>query len=232
MSDVGEVVHHGESLKGLARALLGDEHDVEDVVQDAWVRALEVRPDRPRDLLAWLRGTVRNLSLSNRRVAADRRIRLGSGRGRDRAEQAEATDETALRSEASMLITRAVHDLPAQYREVVVLRYWDNLTPQAIAARLGVPTKTVRSSTPPATKSSAACTAIANAHARARTRTASRPSRSSSRASMKSSRRCVSKRTPSWPRSKSYEAKRPESDPPRGSRGGLRSQVAALPSRR
>jgi len=41
-------------------------------------------------------------------------------------------------------LTRLVQELPAKYREPVLLRFFDGLTPQQIGGRLGLPASTVR----------------------------------------------------------------------------------------
>jgi RNA polymerase sigma-70 factor, ECF subfamily len=42
-------------------------------------------------------------------------------------------------------VLRAVDSLPTQYREVLVLRYWEKLSNEEIANRLGIPLGTVGS---------------------------------------------------------------------------------------
>ena len=58
-----------ESLRRLARGLLYDRHQSEDVVQEAWLAALR-RERQPLDLGSWLAGTVRRLASNSRREAA------------------------------------------------------------------------------------------------------------------------------------------------------------------
>src|SRR5206468_4093801 len=50
-------------IRRLARRLAGDAHAAEDLVQETWAAALDVRQDAPRPhaLRPWLRGILRNL---------------------------------------------------------------------------------------------------------------------------------------------------------------------------
>ena len=140
MSDHRELARHGDSLRALARALLGADQEAEDVVHDAYLIALENRGPAAGGL-AWLRGTVRNL--------ARRRWRLrgpGSAALEGRSEPAGRGDPShaAVLAETAARIAQAVHDLPPHQREVVVRRFWSDQPPRAIAAELGLEPKTVR----------------------------------------------------------------------------------------
>jgi len=134
-----ELFQHAEFLKRLARGLLRDEHLAEDAVQDAFVAALE-RPPRAEGALAgWLARVARHLAL-NRRTSEDRRAR------RERTvARAEAVDGVvAQRLELQRFVSDLVLRLDEAKRMAIYLRYYEGLEPQAIAERLGVPVKTVK----------------------------------------------------------------------------------------
>ncbi len=143
MTDIRALLQDGASPQAHARALLGSEHEAQDTVQDAWLLALDPSTRRTGDLLHWLRGTVRNLCRSRHRLAASERHRLAALASDGPAEGA-AADVSAQRTEQALIVARALHALPSAYRQVIVLRYWDDLPPRAIGARLQLDTKVVR----------------------------------------------------------------------------------------
>src|SRR5262245_41232321 len=123
----------------LARRLVRDAALADDVAQEATVRALGREPGP--GLRAWLGGVVRNLALQGRRE-----------RGRRARREELAARPAALPSAAHALarlavqqdVVRAVLALAEPYRSTVVLRFYEELPPRAIAARQGVPVATVK----------------------------------------------------------------------------------------
>jgi len=132
-----DLLGHAGFLRGVVRALVRDEHEAEDVLQETYVRALaHGRPPR-----AWLATVARNFA---------RMLRRGEGRRlrRERAvARAEASPSAAERVERLELLERVVSEIrrlePAQ-REVIVLRFYDALPVREVARRLGVPAETAR----------------------------------------------------------------------------------------
>jgi RNA polymerase sigma factor (sigma-70 family) len=129
-----------ESLRRLARGLVLERGAADDVVQDAWLAALQTRGEI-RGLGGWLAGAVRKLA-RNRGREAERRERRERSAARPEA-QPSALEATA-RIEVLRRLLEAVDRLDAPYREAIVLRYFDDLPPREIAARLGVPVNTAR----------------------------------------------------------------------------------------
>ncbi|MEQ8768220.1 MAG: sigma-70 family RNA polymerase sigma factor [Planctomycetota bacterium] len=132
---------HGEFLRRIARRLLGRDDLADDIVQDAWVAALENPPRRPGSWRAWLTGVTRNLA---------RQARRGEGR-RARREQVVARregvpspEDVTARLQLEQQLVEAVSQLPEPYRTAVLLRYLDDLPVSEVAARLDVPLETVR----------------------------------------------------------------------------------------
>src|SRR6185436_17033311 len=92
--------------------------------------------------VAWLATLTRRAALGMRR-SADRRAR----READVAcaiEQPSSVDALA-RAEVMLRIAESVVALPEPYRATLLARYYEDLTPTAIAARDGVPLPTVKS---------------------------------------------------------------------------------------
>jgi len=134
------LLERDHALRALARGLLSDAHAAEDVAQEAWLAALQ-RGERAASLPGWFAGVVRNLA-GKRRRGEERRSR----RERDsaRAERDPSTAEILEREAARTKVVAAVLALEEPYRATVLLRYFENLPPRAIARRHGVPVETVR----------------------------------------------------------------------------------------
>ncbi len=132
---------HGRFLRPIARALLRGADGEDDVVQDTLLRAFrsQATPDRPASF--WGR-VARNLSLDRLR-AARREAGLRHVVAAD--DVAPSPADVLQQEEQRARIVHAVLALPQPYRSVVLLRYWEDLTPAAIAARLTLPGATVRS---------------------------------------------------------------------------------------
>jgi len=125
-----------DALKRMARAIVEDEHLSEDLVQSAYLAALERPPERLSR--AWLARVLRNRAFDVLRRRRDRdepeRLESDSPRG----------DEIAERLELHQVLSEAVAQLEEPYRRAVYLRYFEGLGPSAIARELGLPTKTVK----------------------------------------------------------------------------------------
>ncbi len=131
---------HTGFLKNLARSLLGDEQAAEDVVQDAFVVAIE-KPPRPGNLRAWLASVVRHLSLSRRRTAKRRNARERAGAQNDGLPP---VDEVVSRMELQRRVVSAVLALDEPYRSVIAHRFLYEKSLAEIARESKTPTATVR----------------------------------------------------------------------------------------
>ncbi len=135
-----ELLAHGEWLRRLARALVG-EASAEDVVQETYEVALRRAPREGGDVRPWLGWVARNLSRMRRRAAA-RRAR--------REEQVEAAvaapspEELVARARMQERVARMVLELEEPLRATVMLRYYEGLSGAEIARAQGVPEGTVR----------------------------------------------------------------------------------------
>ncbi|MFF3251160.1 SigE family RNA polymerase sigma factor [Actinacidiphila glaucinigra] len=126
---------HYRSLLGLAALLLDDTASCEDVVQEAFIRVHSARKRvrEPEKTLAYLRQTVVNLS----RSALRRRImgmRLLSKPMPDMASAEEGAYEALERDE----LKAALRKLQRRQREVLVLRYFADMTEAQVAETLGI----------------------------------------------------------------------------------------------
>ncbi len=136
-----DFVRHGESMSRLARGLLDDPTLAEDVVQHAFVSALENPPHSRRLLPAWLHRVVRNRAIDEGRMESRRRERE-----RAAARQRSETEQDVERQlDVQQRCFDAVRSLREPYRTAIVLRFYEGLPPRKIARRLDVPVKTINS---------------------------------------------------------------------------------------
>ena len=68
-----DLLAHDAWIRSLACRLVRDEHAAQDVVQDAWMEALEKPPRKPGPLRSWMRRVVRSYALMHHRSEAHRR---------------------------------------------------------------------------------------------------------------------------------------------------------------
>ncbi len=129
-------------VRRLARSLLpSDVHVADDVAQDACLAALEHRPDSRHPLAGWLAEVTRNLVRQKKRGESRR------GTREERASRDEALPSTLDVVEQLAVhreLVDAVMQLDEPYRTTIVRRYFEELSPTAIAKREGVPVATVK----------------------------------------------------------------------------------------
>lgn len=138
---------HLAASHNLARWLMRSPQDAEDVVQEAYLRAFRAFDGyRGGDARAWLLRIVRNACY------AWLRQQRGARGGAADVDVAELADDPAAEPEARVirqadgaLIRRALEELPAPYREALVLRELEGLSYKEIAAVVDVPLGTVMS---------------------------------------------------------------------------------------
>jgi len=135
---------HAGFLRNVARSLLLDDQQADDVVQQTLLAALEKPPQHTGNLKAWLATVTRNLALMRRRGEGRRRRREESV-ARPERDPVPTPDEVHARLEMQRRVVDAVMDLREPYKSAVVFRYLDELRPEEIAERLDVPVGTVKS---------------------------------------------------------------------------------------
>lgn len=128
--------------RGLARRLVRDEALAEDVVQSAYLAALEKPPKQDARRDAWLRRVIRNVALATRRREKRREKREVE---RPVPEHPEPTGvDRVARMEMHRELSDAVLRLDEPYRTVVIERYYEGRSSESIAAAAGIPSATVR----------------------------------------------------------------------------------------
>jgi RNA polymerase sigma-70 factor (ECF subfamily) len=140
------VLPHIDAAYNLARWLLKNGTDAEDLVQEAYLRAWKSFAGfRGGDGRGWLLTIVRNACYTwlreNRRqnsVEFDEQLH---------SEDIKVPDAERLLAQSASRLTleRALQELPAEFREVIVLRELEGLSYKEIGDIAGVPTGTVMS---------------------------------------------------------------------------------------
>lgn len=130
----------GGAVLAYGRRLLPSNEDAEDLVQQVFVTAWRQRhrydPGRA-SLLSWLLGIARHKAIDRlRRMERERRVVL---------EDPYRTVDEAGRTADRLLVTEALSWLRPEQQQVLELAFYDDLTHQQIADKLGVPLGTVKS---------------------------------------------------------------------------------------
>jgi RNA polymerase sigma-70 factor (sigma-E family) len=142
--DLGEVFQaHQAELVRLAAFILGDRGTAEDVVQDVFVRMHQRGHPMDGDMLPYLRAAVVNSC----RSALRRRLLIRRHAEKDSPCAPLTAEEAAMLSEDRRQVLAALAALPSRRREVLVLRFYLELSEAEIAAMLGISRGTVKSTT-------------------------------------------------------------------------------------
>lgn len=146
----GVVLPHLDAAYTLARYLTRDEHDAEDVVQDACLRALKYfdgfRGEAGRSARVWLLTIVRTTAYSARRRHRGAALATEFDESQHSEAVADEHPESALlRGAAKESLDRALAGLAPEFREVIVLRELEGLSYKEISDVAGVPVGTVMS---------------------------------------------------------------------------------------
>ncbi|MGH7783305.1 MAG: sigma-70 family RNA polymerase sigma factor [Candidatus Binatia bacterium] len=141
------ILPHLDAAYNLARWLTRNEHDAQDMVQEAYLRAFKFFDGfHGVDGRAWLLTTVRNTCYTwlnqNRRSQAttsfDEEIHSID-------EDAMNPSALALKSGEVELLRESLEELPEEFREVIVLRDLEEMSYKQIAEVINVPLGTVMS---------------------------------------------------------------------------------------
>jgi RNA polymerase sigma-70 factor, ECF subfamily len=138
---------HMDAAYNLARWLVRDDHDAQDVVQEAYLRALRFAAGfRGGDPRAWILAIVRNTAFTwlkrNRGPAAPTEF--------DEQMHSEVGEESGLEADAvrkadGAMVRAALEELTDEFREVIVMRDIEGLSYKEIADAADVPIGTVMS---------------------------------------------------------------------------------------
>jgi RNA polymerase sigma-70 factor, ECF subfamily len=139
---------HLNAAYNLARWLTRDDHDAEDVVQEAYTRAYHrFSTFKGGNGRAWLLTIVRNCSYDFLKRSGTRSQDTPFDEEVHTLTASNACDPEAalLREERGEFVRNALMNLPPEHREVLILREMEELSYSEIASTMGVPLGTVMS---------------------------------------------------------------------------------------
>jgi RNA polymerase sigma factor (sigma-70 family) len=145
---------HNGRLFRVARAILNDDADAEDALQDAYLDAYRHMDDFRGDaqVSTWLTRIVVNRSLMTLRrrkrdgVVTPFQTEPADDRPEDemRDDKSESPSAAALRVELRRILERRIDELPINYRTVFVMRDVEEMSVEETARCLSIPSATVR----------------------------------------------------------------------------------------
>jgi RNA polymerase sigma-70 factor (ECF subfamily) len=128
-------------LRYFLRKMLSSADGAEDALQDVWLDVLRHLPRLadPQALVAWLYRIARDQAFGRLRKRGRAEQPLDEARVIDESEESDFSPEDAARIHA------ALDELPAEQREVLVLRFLEEMSYEEIARVVGCQLGTVRS---------------------------------------------------------------------------------------
>jgi RNA polymerase sigma-70 factor, ECF subfamily len=149
------VLPHLDAAYNLARWLTRDEHAAEDVVQDAYLRALKFFGSfRGGDGKSWILAIVRNACFDWLKMRKTEQLHTPFDEELhspaidspvDQAHGASSVEALLDRGATAATIQDALENLPTEYREILVLRELEGMSYKEIATIAAVPIGTVMS---------------------------------------------------------------------------------------
>ncbi len=135
------ILAHACWLHGLARRLVEDPALADDLVQETQIAAIAAQPDASRPLRGFLATILRHFRRQHHRsqLRREHREKIAAA-----ADLLASHDDPVERLESHRQVVDAVAALAEPYRSTILLRYFEDLAPSAIASRQRVPVATVK----------------------------------------------------------------------------------------
>lgn len=140
-----EVHAHDEQLKSYLRLAFPTVRDVDDIVQESYLRTWRRQSSQPiRAAKAFLFTVARRLSIDWLRREQTSVVEAVDDLGAlPVSTEGKSTADLVAQEEITALLVAAVEELPARCREVVILRKFQLLSAREVALRLGLKEATV-----------------------------------------------------------------------------------------
>ena len=137
---------HMRAAYNLARWLVRNDHDAEDIVQESFLKAYKAQESfRGGEARTWMLSIVRNTAMDFlRRYKTGLAVPLGD-RGYEPEDASPDPERTLLEQSRRDRVRQAISRLEPEFREVIVLREIEGLPYKEIAAALNIPMGTVMS---------------------------------------------------------------------------------------
>jgi RNA polymerase sigma-70 factor (ECF subfamily) len=136
---------HDAALKAYLRVRFPDEGDVEDVVQESYVRVWKARAIEPiKSVKAFLFRVAQNIAVDRiRRSRVAMEAPVGNLPGYDVIDESTNVGESISAHEKEQLLAAAVSTLPARAHDIVILCKLNGLSHREAAEQLGIAERTV-----------------------------------------------------------------------------------------
>lgn len=145
------VQRYQRQVYNLAYRMVGNAEDAGDMVQETFLRAYGALSSFRQDasFLTWLYKIASNLCIDNLRArkskgALSLDFELEEGREPAADERIFSPEDTAVRGAVGDIVQKAVMNLPAKYRVVVMMRHLQGMSVEEIAEQLNLPSGTVK----------------------------------------------------------------------------------------
>jgi len=146
----GLVQRYQRQVYNLAYRMVGSAEDAGDIVQETFLRAYGALTSFRQDasFLTWLYKITSNLCIDHLRArrskgALSLDFELEEGR-EPAADRSSSPEEQVVRGAVGEIVNKAVLNLPAKYRVVVVMRHLRGMSVEEIANELSLPSGTVK----------------------------------------------------------------------------------------
>jgi RNA polymerase sigma-70 factor (ECF subfamily) len=141
---VEALLEHLDWVRGLARAVAGDAQ-ADDLTQETYLQAVRHPPAGAAAIRPWLARVLRNLNAARFRSESRRATRDQRAAGSRSGFDAMTPDHIMARAEAQRAVVEALFSLDERSRQLLILRYFEELMPAEIARRLGATPGQIRS---------------------------------------------------------------------------------------
>lgn len=139
------MVPHMDAAYNLARWITGNAQDAEDVVQEAYLRALRYFDSFTGiDGRGWILAIVRNTSLTWHRHQTSKLVEFDERMHSPESEQS-SPEKTMIRESSLNSLRHCMEALPVEYRETLVMRELEEFSYKEIADVTAIPIGTVMS---------------------------------------------------------------------------------------
>ena len=137
---------HMRAAYNLARWLVRNDHDAEDIVQESFLKAYKAQESfRGSEAKTWMLSIVRNSAMDFlRRNKSSTMVTLGQ-HGHEPGDDAPDPERTLLERSRRDQVRIAISHLDPEFREVLVLREMEGMSYKEIASVLNIPMGTVMS---------------------------------------------------------------------------------------
>ncbi|MEN3037873.1 MAG: sigma-70 family RNA polymerase sigma factor [Candidatus Kryptonium sp.] len=142
-----EIIDSIDSLLRYAIVMVGNEEDAKDLVQETCYKALKNMSslDENSNVKAWLFTIMRNLWINQRKRSQISPVQLDETIEDVSDEWNINPEELLINNEVRQILMKALNELPDAYREILVLRYFEDFSYNEISKILNCPVGTVMS---------------------------------------------------------------------------------------